>query len=71
MLNLLSQIANTIIAIVSFFVHSIESFINLLLHLPAYVTFLTQSIAFLPAILIPFAAASISIYIVLMIVGRN
>lgn len=71
MLNLLSQIANTIIAIVSFFVHSIESFINLLLHLPSYVTFLTQSIGFLPAILIPFAAASISIYIVLMIVGRN
>lgn len=71
MLNLLSQIVNTIIAIVSFFVHSIESFINLLLHLPSYVTFLTQAIGFLPALLIPFATASISIYIVLMIVGRN
>ena len=71
MLNLLSQIVNTIIAIVSFFVHSIESFINLLVHLPSYITFLTQSIGFLPAILIPFATASISIYVILMIVGRN
>lgn len=71
MLNILSQIVNTIIAIVTFFVHSIESFINLLLHLPSYVTFLTQSIGFLPALLIPFATASISAYIVLMIVGRN
>lgn len=71
MLNLLAQIVNTIIAIASFIVHSLESFINLIVHLPSYVTFLTQSIAFLPALLIPFATASISIYIVLFIVGRN
>lgn len=70
MLNLLSQIVNTIIAIVMFFIHTVESFINLLLHLPAYITFLTQSIGLLPAMLIPFAVASISIYVVLMIVGR-
>lgn len=70
MLNILSQIVNTIIALVSFFIHTIESFINLLLHLPSYITFLTQSIGFLPALLIPFAVASISIYVVLMIVGR-
>lgn len=71
MLNLLAQIVNTIIAIASFIVHSLESFINLIIHLPSYVTFLIQSIGFLPALLIPFATASISIYIVLFIVGRN
>lgn len=71
MLNILSQIANTIIAVVTFFIHTLESFINLMMHLPSYITFFRQATGFLPAILIPFTLASLSIYVVLFIVGRN
>ena len=46
-------------------------FWNFISKLPSFILFLTNSIALLPMILIPFITAAISIYVVLFIVGRN
>lgn len=44
---------------------------NLLNHIPTYISFLSVSIGLLPAMLIPFAIASISIYGVLFLLNRE
>lgn len=71
MFSLLSSIVNTIISLVTFFVHTLQSFIDLIAHLPDYLQFLSNSLNLLPSAIIPFAILSVSIYVVLFIVGRN
>ena len=71
MIGLLRSIVDTITAVLGFFVHTVTSLINLLAHIPTYVDFLVTSIGFLPAIIMPFAIASVSIYVVFLILGRN
>lgn len=71
MLDILNQIATTFVSMVQFVINTIESFVNLISKIPQYTAFMVQAIGLLPAIMIPFAIASISIYVVLMILGRN
>lgn len=71
MIQLFQSIVETISAVVSFFIHSITSLFNLLGHIPQYVAFMTSSINVLPAVIIPFAIASVSIYVVFLVLGRN
>ena len=71
MISLLESIVNTLSALGAFIVHSIESLFNLLENIPAYVSFLTVSIGYLPNAIMPFAIASISVYVVYLILGRN
>ena len=71
MFSLLSSIVNTIISLVTFFVHTLESFADLFEHLPDYQQFMFNSLNLLPSSIIPFALLSVSIYIVLFIIGRN
>lgn len=71
MISLLQSIVDTIVSLVGFLIHSVESLINLIAHIPSYVSFLTVSIGFMPTIIMPFAIASISIYVVFLILGRK
>lgn len=71
MISLLQSIVDTITSLVSFVIHTIDSMLNLIAHIPSYVSFLTVSIGYLPTIIMPFAIASISIYVVYLILGRN
>lgn len=71
MLNILSQIADTISALITFLINTITSFVSFISYIPTYLTFITQSIALMPSILIPFATACISIYFLLFMVGRQ
>lgn len=71
MISLLESIVNTLSALGAFIVHSIESLFNLLENIPSYVSFLTVSIGYLPTAIMPFAIASISVYVVYLILGRN
>lgn len=71
MIALLSRIAEIIITLVTLVINTLTSFINLLTHMGSYSTFVISTINTLPAVLIPFATASISLYVVLFILGRR
>lgn len=71
MIDLITSIVNVISSLIGFIIHSIESLFNLLTHIPTYVSFLTVSIGYLPTMVIPFAIASISIYVVFLVLNRG
>lgn len=71
MLEFIKTLLGTFGSLFTFFWNSIASLFNLFSKLPSFILFLTNSIALLPMILIPFITAAISIYVVLFIVGRN
>lgn len=70
MIDLLISFVNTVNIIVQFIINSITSLFNLLSLLPTYISYLTTSISFLPTVIMPFALASISIYVVFLIIDR-
>lgn len=70
MLQLLSSFADTIVSLVRLVISTLTSFTNLISNIPQYVSFLTSSIGFLPDIIVPFAIATVSILVVLFIIGR-
>ena len=71
MITLLQSIVDTIVSLVGFVIHSVESLINLIMHIPSYVSFLTVSIGYLPSVIMPFCIASVSIYVVFLILNRG
>ena len=71
MIRLLQSIVDTITSLIGFVIHSVESLINLIAHIPSYVSFLTVSVGYLPTIVMPFCIASVSIYVVYLVLGRN
>jgi len=71
MLEFIKTLLGTFGSLFTFFWNFISSLFNLFSKLPSFILFLTNSIALLPMILIPFITAAISIYVVLFIVGRN
>lgn len=70
MLSVLRSMLETIVALVGFVTHAISSLVTLIAHIPVYTAFLVSSINVLPAIIIPFAIASVSLGAVLFILGR-
>lgn len=71
MIELLKSIVTVITTVITFFIHSIESLISFFLNIPTYTTFLINSVNVLPSVVIPFAIASITLYVMLMVIGRN
>lgn len=71
MLNLLRSLLEIVTNVIEFVISFIVSLTTLLLNIPKYLSFLTNNITTLPNIVIPFATASISLYIVYLILGRN
>lgn len=71
MLNLFSSFIDIVVTVVTLLINTIKSFVNLIDNIPTYKLFLISSINVLPMILIPFATISISLYIILFVLGRN
>lgn len=71
MIELLKSIVSVITTVITFFIHSIESLVAFFLNIPTYTAFLINSINVLPSVVIPFAIASISLYVILMVIGRQ
>lgn len=71
MISLLKSVVDFLMSIGGIIVHTIESLVNLFLHIPTYVSFLSVSISYLPTVILPFAIASISIYVVFIIINRG
>lgn len=70
-LSFLNELFNTIGALLSFVISAINGFVNLLIKLPYYASYLLQMLALLPSFVIPFATVSISTSILLFILNRN
>ena len=71
MLGILQDIWETVTILIEFVINSIQSLIQLILNIPKYLVFITQSISVLPSFLIPFALAFVSIIIVQYILNRK
>lgn len=71
MLDILSNLLDTITSVIQFVVNSVTSLVNLLIKIPTYTAFLISSINVLPSIFIPFALACVSLYVVLFVIGRR
>lgn len=71
MLSVLNSILTTIISVVMFVVHSIESLISLLVRIPTLIGIMVTSVGFMPSIIMPIALVTISISVVLFVVGRQ
>lgn len=71
MLGILESLIATVTALVQFVINTIEGLFTIIKYIPTYVTFLTSSIGFLPAVIIPFCTIYISLYVVKFILGRE
>lgn len=71
MIELLKSIVQTVSALVMFVIHSVASLVNLFAHLPQYVAFISTSLNVLPAVILPFALATVSIYAVYFILNKQ
>lgn len=71
MISLLQSIVDAIISMFELVGNIFMSLYTLLIHIPTYVSFLTTSISFLPSMIIPFAAASISVYVIFLVLNRG
>lgn len=70
MFDLFSSFFNLFNSLVNFIISSVESLFTLISNIPVYLEFLVSGISYLPSIIIPFAVATISLYVVLFIIGR-
>lgn len=71
MISIFITILNVISSIIHLIINVINGLISLIIHIPTYISFLTVTIGFLPALIIPYLIASVSIYVVLFIIGRK
>lgn len=69
--DILKSIADVIVSLLQFAINIFTSLFNLFASIPRYLTFVTASLNTLPAIILPFALASISIYVIYLVLGRN
>lgn len=71
MISIFVTILNVITSLIHLIINVISGLISLIIHIPTYVTFLTVIIGYLPAIVIPYLIATISVLVVLFIIGRK
>ena len=71
MFDWLAALGDLIVTIITFVVHMVQSLVFVFTRIPTYTAFLISSINVLPVMIIPFVTASISIYVVLFVLGRN
>lgn len=71
MINLLQSIVDAISALFQLIINAISSIVLIISYIPTYLTFLTSSIAYLPAVIIPFCLVTISLWIIYFVLGRE
>lgn len=69
--NFFTWFVDLVTSLVSFLWSLIEGLLRLISLIPTAVTVLTNSIGYLPSILAAFAAATITISVIFIIVGRD
>lgn len=70
MIELLNTFISTVTLVIQSAINTITSTFSLISHIPTYANFLYTSIGLLPTSILPFASASVGIYVLLFILGR-
>lgn len=71
MIGILRSIADVITSVLHLIINTITSIWQLFIRIPTYVSFLTTSFSFLPNSLFPFCVASVSIFVIFLIINRG
>lgn len=71
MISLFQSIVDVITSVLNFVINMFKSLLVLLSHLPTYTDFLVSSMSYLPSVVLPFALASVSVYVILFILNRG
>ena len=71
MIQVLIDIGKYISLLFKFILNIITSSVSLILQIPRFIAMITNVVVAFPNILIPFLLGSISIYVILLIIGRN
>lgn len=69
-MNVLKSIGDFIYAVVNLLINLVSGVVQMLTMIPSALTMLTNSVAFMPTILVAFAMGLITVSIVYLIVGR-
>lgn len=70
-MSILTSIAETIVSLIRFIIHGIQSFLTLILSIPRYLTYLSNAVLSVPNVFIPFLTASISIYVIFLLIRKD
>lgn len=71
MIGLLQSLVSSVTAIFQLIINSINALLTLIAYIPTYLTFLTTSIGYLPAIFLPFLLVTISLWVIYFTLGRD
>lgn len=71
MLDFLYSIGDLINSLIMFILTALQSLVYLITRIPSYITFLSAGISLMPTVLIPFMLASVSIFVIYLILGRT
>lgn len=71
MLDALVSIISSIQSVIQFLINTVNSLVSFITHIPIYVSFLATSINLIPSVIIPFALAGVSTYVVLLLIDRR
>lgn len=71
MFDILLSILDTINIFIRFFISLITGLIFFISQIPRFISILASSIGLMPSVLVPFLTVTISVYVILFILGRN
>lgn len=71
MLNILKSFATIIVSLVQLVVNIVTSLVSFLINIPSYTAFLFSSFNVIPLVVLPFATASVLVYVMLFIINRK
>ena len=71
MLDALMSIIEAIQSVIQFLINTVNALVSFIANIPMYVAFLTTSINLIPVVLIPFAIAGVTTYVVLLLIDRR
>lgn len=71
MLDALTAIISAIQSVIQFLINTVNSLVSFFASIPTYVAFLTSSINLIPSVIVPFAIAGVSVYVVLLLIDRR
>lgn len=71
LVKMFKSFLDIVVSLVKFVVSTITSLFNLIVNIPIYITFIITNVSFMPNIVIPFILASISLYVIFIMLGRN
>lgn len=70
-IKLFTSLGNLLVSFASFFISTIRSLLYLIQEIPNFINFLSSSFMVLPTVFIPFCLASVSIFVIYFILGRQ